>query len=223
MCFSGHLLEAISTNKGRADYYSSRSNGLSLLVSKELIKNERILLLTAIILDLQAQQFINKKIPVICGDFVDMRGIRQKEEYPIRNNIAATSTTTRLKAIFVAQREKMEISNKENDFSDISSRAADMLRVIEKIEGEEQSNFCMSKHVVESIGYAALHAVHNSKLSGGRADGLLSKFIGAEIKGLSEEIVVLDENAQHVHALGIGIVCNDVPKIPFLEEWQNES
>jgi hypothetical protein len=219
MCFSGHLSDAISVNKNRASYYSDNSNNLSTVVSDSLIKNEKTLLPVAWLIDLRAQKFIKDDINIICGDFVDMVNIATKEILPKYTHVVSNEVFSSLEEMFAQQKSKMEAALKDEDYLNIASHASELLHFIEELEIKEESSFCMSKHVVESLGYGAFHALDNDKLSQGKAQGLLSKFIEVEIQGLSNETLMIDRNAQYVHELGLGIVCNDVPDIPFLDEW----
>ena len=72
----------------------------------------------------------------------------------------------------------------------------------------------MVRHLLESIGLAAVNATRFAELSAGRTRCLSRNLLLFEAKGL-RTAVTLDRRAQEVHALGFGIIVNDVPSIPF--------
>ena len=95
----------------------------------------------------------------------------------------------------------------------------ELLLYIENFEKETGSNFCMTKHITKSLGFAASHAVAYSKNTQGESNSLMQDFIDMQASGLSDFTLELDRDAQILHQLGVGIICNDVPYIPFKEVY----
>jgi len=220
-CFYRHLSDAVKVNNERKSYYSKITDGVSENTSNNLIRNERMLMPVALWLDIRAQKFIKKDIPVICNDFVEMSDIESKEKKPIYANIANESVFERVNSDFEKAKIEMRKYNQQNDFKKVGDVVYNLLLNVENIEKETKSNFCMARHVIDSLGLAAVHAGKYSKDSGGEIDFFAQSFVGTQISGLSNSILDIDRGAQKAHQLGVGIVCNDVPKISFKEEYEN--
>lgn len=222
LCFYRHLSDAVNVNNQRKDYYSQITDGTSNRVSDMLIRNERMLMPIALLVDLRAQSFIKAGMPVVCGDFIEMNQIASKEYRPMHKSIADNSIFENLNSIFEKKKLEMQEYNKNRQFEKISATSHALLLEVEKIEQETKSNFCMSRHVVDSLGLAALHASIYSKQSVGAIDQIEQFFLKVQISGLSSDVINIDREAQKVQALGAGIVCNDVPEVPFKEKYQNK-
>jgi hypothetical protein len=220
-CFYRHLSDAVKVNNKRKLYYSEITNGISESTSNNLIRNERMLMFMALWLDIRAQKFIKKGIPIVCNDFVEMSDIENKEEKPFHANIVNESVFERLNSDFEKAKTEMRKYNQQNDFRKVGDIAHDLLLNVENIEKETKSNFCMTRHVIDSLGIAAVHASKYSNDSQGEIDSFAQSFVGTQVSGLSNSILDIDRGAQKAHQLGVGIVCNDVPKIPFKEEYEN--
>lgn len=221
LCFYRHLSDAVKVNNERKPYYSKITAGISEGTSNNLIRNERMLMPVALWLDIRAQKFIKKGVPIVCNDFVEMSDIDSKEAKPIYANIANESVFESLNSDFEKAKTEMRKYNQQNDFKKVGDVAYNLLLNVENIEKETKSSFCMARHVIDSLGLAAVHAGKYSKDSGGDIDSFAQSFVGTQISGLSNSILDIDRGAQKAHQLGAGIVCNDVPKIPFKEEYEN--
>jgi hypothetical protein len=73
--------------------------------------------------------------------------------------------------------------------------------------------------VLESIGMAACNAIMYAEQSDGRTVLLSKAFLVFQILGLRVSVGI-DKKSQACHALGAGIVENDIPGIPFEEAWR---
>jgi hypothetical protein len=219
LCFYNHLTEAIKVNQSRKEFYSEKTNKESEKISNMLINNERLAAPLALVIDLLAQQYINAGIPVVCGDFVSMEKILPPTTIPTRNESATNSDFNELKLLLSDTKNKMYSDTKLNNFEGVSSQAYVLLGKIKVLENKTSSDFCMSKHVVESIGFGALHANSYSELTSGKINWLEKLFLNTSISGLSNSIVDIDIEAQKIHTKNVGIICNDVPHIPFEEEY----
>lgn len=219
LCFYNHLIDAININKSRNDYYLQKSQGMSQDISRQLINSERSLIWQALWIDMRAQKFIRMGTPIVCDDFVDMGNIKTKEHQSMHTDVINDLEFEKLKKIIYHSRQKMQFLNDEYSFKKVSDEAFDLLLYIENIEKETDSNLCMTKHVVESLGLASVHAKTYSQNTDNEVNSLARDFIRIKILGLSDFILNLDKDAQEMHSLGIGIICNDVPHIPFKEEY----
>ena len=72
--FERHIREAIDLNQHRAPLYAEASGGLSLVVSRGLIRRERALLPLARWLDRRAERYHRAGIPLMDELFVPMSG-----------------------------------------------------------------------------------------------------------------------------------------------------
>ncbi len=221
MCFYGHLSDAIAQNQDRKAYYAMVTDGESKNVSDDLINSERILLPVALLVDIQARKITKNDESIVCENFVHMDSVAEKESPPIYGNIANESITYALQEDLENTTTKIIDYGKKRDFNMVSEVAYDFLLHVENIERETQSSFCMTKHAIESIGYAALHAEQFPQDRYGKSGDVYQSVIDAQAMGLSTHVLSLDKNAQKIHRLNAGIVCNDVPHIPFKEKYQN--
>jgi len=220
LCFYRHLSDAVKINKERISYYSEITNGVSKSASKNLIRNEKMLMPLALWLDIRAQKFIKKGMPIACNDLIEMTNIKSKETSLNYTKIADESVFERLNSEFEKAKKEMRKYNQQSDFKKVGDLAHELLLSVKEIEKETESNFCMAKHAIDSLGLAAVHANKYSKDSSGEIDSFAQSFVGTQISGLSNSILKIDRDAQEAHQLGVGIVCNDVPKIPFEEEYK---
>jgi hypothetical protein len=180
-----------------------------------------MLMPVALWLDIRSQKFIKMGMPIVCSDFVEMSDIENKEAKPIYTNIANESVFKILNSDFETTKTEMQKYNQHNDFRKVGDEAYKLLLNVENIEKETKSNFCMARHVIESLGLAAIHADKYSRDSRGEIGSFAQSFVETQISGLSNSILDIDRDAQKAHQLGAGIVCNDVPKIPFREKYKN--
>lgn len=222
-CFYRHLSDAIKVNEKRSGYYAEKTGDFSIDVSNELIGNEKLLKLTALIIDIRSQKFIKEGIPIVCGDFVEMDLIESKETKPEYIKVASDAIFNKLDLSFQKVKKRMIDSNRQNDFESVGEMAYELLLEVKQIEEEEKSSFCMTKHVIESLGLAAIHAKQYSSDSLGQVNGLAQSFLKVKISGISSLVLEIDRGAQKSHNKGVGIVCNDVPKIPFIEEYEKNN
>lgn len=223
--FVRHLHEAIEINRARQDYYSNITSGVSKSVTRRLLFFEKISLPVARIIDNRAKEFNNKGIAIVEDDFVPMNDIPPVETLPNYKSIAGKSQVIELKesldylkkGIKTVLKGNLEVNN----LKVICELTESTLHVIDTLESEAQAHFAMSRHVVESIGYSALHGIQYARMSDNKTLAL-SKFM-ILTQALSLKFSTdLDVKAQRCHALGAGILVNDVPHIPFEEEWNKQ-
>ena len=86
------------------------------------------------------------------------------------------------------------------------------------VEEQTQSLYPMHRHLLESLGLAAVNAIVYLEQSQGRT-ALLSKcFLATQVYAISTS-AYFDRAAQKCHQLDVGILENDLPEIPFLEAY----
>lgn len=214
-----HLHDAIASNRERRDYYAGRSNGASRALSDQLIRLERLTLPFAMYFDAQARRFNRQGIPIVERDLVPMSGVRPADTPPSHRNVASKADLQRLDGWLDTYREATSAALEGRDFQRIGQLTAGLLSQLEGLETTADAHFAMTRHMVESVGYAALHALDYRVASSGETDDLAARFIKLQAFGLTGTVAI-DRKAQDLHRRGIGILVNDVPDIPFLKEWQ---
>lgn len=78
----------------------------------------------------------------------------------------------------------------------------------------------MTRHMLESIGISACHSIDYAEESGGRTLLLSKTLVLSQVWGLALSLGI-DAKAQACHALGAGIIENDLPHIPFEQTWRS--
>lgn len=216
--FTDHLKEAIHSNTARRDYYDRASNGASRSLSNHVIRLERLTLPFAWLFDARANRYNRQGIGIVDGDFVPMTGIRPPETPPTYRNVAAKADFKRLDGWLDRYRDEVGAALDRRDFRGIAALTDTLLTRIDGLEAAAGAHFAMTKHVAESVGYAALHALDYRARSGGRTDDLAARFVQLQAFGLTGTLSI-DRRAQELHRQGIGIIVNDLPHIPFQAEW----
>jgi hypothetical protein len=210
-----HLEAAIALNTERRPVYSSMTLGASEELSDILISSERVLLPTARELDAQALPFNEEGIPVVTGDFVPMDDVAAVDAPPRWGG----PWTEALEAELAAAVAGLAAAD-ASDFATVSAAAAAALASIDALEPAHEVHLAMSRHTVESVGFAALHAIDYAARSEGRTTALSRELVSAQLAAIRVGVAAeLDERAAPIHARGAGILVNDVPVIPFLEEY----
>ncbi len=217
--FVKHIKEAIDLNRARAEYYSLKTGGESKAVSNRLILLEKVSLPLAAGIDLMAASFNKKTIPVVDADFVSMDGVAPAEKPPLYKNIAPAGTVLKMRLLNNALDNSVKKAVKTADFTKICEACHNYLLSVEEIERTAGCHFALSKHIGESLGFAALNAPQYAKQSDGKTIGLSKLFIRVQSLILPF-CVAIDARAHKCHALGAGILVNDVPHIPFKEKWE---
>ncbi|HNY13793.1 MAG TPA: hypothetical protein PKK26_19590 [Candidatus Wallbacteria bacterium] len=217
--FVMHMADAIKTNSDRRDYYSKKTAGVSRRVSRNLVAMERITLPIAWLVDLMALEFNKTGIPIITGDFISMSLINAPEIPPVFKNMATPDMVVELRSCIDSFKTSIKTSLEDDDFLSIGSAAYSALSKITELENSGRCHFAISKHIVESIGFFALHAIRYAEASQGKTNGLSKLFIRVQALALPF-CHNIDTDAQKCHKLGVGILINDVPAIPFKEEWK---
>lgn len=217
--FYGHLKEAIQINRQRKAIYAQLSNQQSLAISNFLITSEVFSLPIARYFDWQGSKFNKAGIAIIADDFVAMNNIEAVHQPPQYQQLATQYHLRMLKYSVRSFKKRLKYWSAKVDFQKICQEAAYLLEKIDSIELAAQAHFAMLRHLVESIGYASVNAITYAKLSANKTQKLSIRLIKTQAIALNSAIR-LDIRAQKIHQLGVGIIVNDVPPIPFLARWQ---
>ena len=213
--FEAHLLEAIEVNSERAETYASLSQERTRKLSNALILSEQLLILTARVFDMRGVPFNKKGIGIIEEDFVPMH-----LEYSALDPVAPTNPFTKDTTRFIEEIfQSFQPHKYEPDFEIVADLSVKTLNSIEKYELEHNIFLPMLKHVIESIGFGAINAIFYSCQSEGSSDQLAKDLISLQIIGLGPLVTFLDREANQFHQEGIGILVNDLPKIPVIERY----
>ncbi|MBO9541052.1 hypothetical protein J7643_10730 [bacterium] len=216
--FYQHVREAIHSNRERREVYAKASKGASLPLSQKLISLEFLVLPLAAWFDRAAADFNKRGIPVVKGDFVSMSGVLPPETPPRHRKQASDADVRLLKGWLDDYQDATQVAIKRRDFKQVAALSVSLLDRVEQLEKKADSHFAMTKHLVESVGFAAAHGVQTHAASHGEADDLVARFLKVQAFGLSGA-VSMDRDAQRLHARGIGILVNDLPAIPLREAW----
>jgi len=213
--FEAHLEEAIALNKERGPIYGDMTGGASLALSEMLISSERIALFVAVDLDARARPFWAEGIPVVAADFVSMEGVAEVDEPPTWTGGWSASVAIELADVLAGL-----AGTDAGDFEAICADADEVLIQLDQLEAEHAVHLAMTRHVVESSAFAALHAMDYAERSDGRTEDLSRDLIGAQLQILQWGVAqAFDQRAAALHAMGVGILINDFPHIPFAEEY----
>src|SRR5690606_6367817 len=99
-------------------------------------------------------------------------------------------------------------------FDEVARVSAALLHEVEASEARDGCSFAMTRHVVEQVGYAALNALTWRAQSQGQTDPMARDLV-RKLRIGTNTSASLDRMAQTSHALGAGILVNDVPEIPL--------
>lgn len=213
-----HVLEAIAINLSRAVGYARRSQGRSIPVSILLVTSELLVLPSLLLFDLWAMLFNRKGYGIVRDDFVSMSLIRSEESRPTRAAMAADVDMDEFREELLNYRHRARAALYCYSLSELAALTHQMLGATVQFEERYEATMIMHRHILESIGLAALNHQAIDAASNGKTRLLSKWFLLYQLQGLSF-CGLLDGLAQKAHARGVGIVENDVPYIPFHEQY----
>lgn len=216
--FSTHLHDAISVNRQRQGYYAQQTNGRSLWLSRWMVLSEYLCLPLAHHFDRQAAPFNARGIGIVENDFIDMARILPVDTPPPLSGQAGSITRSRVKSALKSYKKAALAELGSGNFQAVCASTAATLAWLHVEERQCGASFAMSRHLLESIGFAAVHA--ESYISADPATAPLARRLTGVQLRLADAGVFTDGLAQRCHSMGAGIIINDVPAIPFLEAWQ---
>ena len=214
--FEQHLKDAIELYQQRKDQYAQQTDGASDALFEKLITTETLLLPVAATFDARAIPFVKQGVMIIADDFVPMED-NLGFNYPLAN-AAAFDHQLQHQA---KQLLKPLNDTPADDAIAISAAVNKTLLAIKDFEQQQQVYLPMTKHLVESLGFGALHSLYYRCDSNNR-----SYRLGQDLMLLQAMAIRLgnplsyDIEANVFHQQGIGILVNDLPYIPFLEHYE---
>ncbi len=212
--FVRHIRDAIALNKERLPLYSKLTDGASERISSRLLALERASLPFAWFLDRWGRKFQAAGIPILADDFVSMAGVATYSNPPIHCHVASEKVFRKFGALLGEFRRAVRPRLSRKDFSGVAGAAAFFLGKLRALEEEGDCHFALSCHVIESIGLGARNAERYRLASDGKTDSLARAFLEVQLLGL-RAFSSLDRPAQDCHVQGVGVLANDLPKIPF--------
>ena len=212
--FHQHIRDAIRINRLRRPIYGAMAGRPARRASGMLIRTEYICLPFALLFDRRGKRFNEAGIPIILDDFVSMEEIGDPHDPPTYANRAGRGEFEALSSELSEYVRCVRDSARTMDFAKAARDTERMLTAATERETRCEAHFAMVRHVLESIGLAAVNAMRFAELSQGETRRLSRDLLLFESKGM-RAAVALDRRAQEVHTLGVGIIVNDLPAIPF--------
>ncbi len=214
--FEAHLRDAIAQNLNRRPVYV-RSGGMRAWTILSLqILAERASLPTARRWDREAKVFQAEGVPILQAELAQM-----SDAPDINSTIADCAAPDRA----VARALKDEIRGygcklrqpiDKHDLKSIDEITRDLWNRLQKRQLAARLHAPLLIHVLESLGAFARHGREFGHRTDGRSVPLSLKIIKGHAQVLRLALW-LDIRAWPLHHLGIGLLINDLPPIPFPE------
>ncbi|HEX6070192.1 MAG TPA: hypothetical protein VFZ18_10210 [Longimicrobiaceae bacterium] len=205
--FERHIREAIELNRRRAPLYADATAGVSLSLSRSLIRRERMLLPLARWLDRRDARYAAAGVPVLGELFVSM--LDAPAFLPRVPVVPARTTPAPARALAAGLRRAW----RRGGFV----AAADALeQELDRLSGDP-AYWCMRRHMLESA--RRLCHAEPRHVAAAHAAGLPSPawmhrlLLRLHLAGLPAA-ARLDAKAYPLQARGIPILCRDLPSIP---------
>lgn len=215
--FEKHLKDAIALYKERQHQYAEQTDGATDALFRKLITTETLLLPVAATFDTRAIPHVKKGVMIIANDFVPMED-NLGFDYPMA---AADIFSDELQT--QAQQILSELSATDSgDAFAITEAVNTALLDIDEFERYHNVYLPMTKHLVESLGFGALHSLYYRCESADKTYRL-----GQDLMKLQAVAIRIgkplsyDVEANQFHQQGVGVLVNDLPHIPFLKEYDN--
>lgn len=208
--FTAHMREAIALNQERLPLYAQLTNGVSLPISRRLIRAEQLAIPIALWFDRAAMPYEARGIPLLSDAFVSM------ERAPA---FAASPPLPPAPPRLLAPREAWQLGRsvtrayRQRGWGE----AALVLDAALDAMADAPCYACMVRHLLESALRVALLAPHHAAQAeqhGLRGTaGLSWRLVWLHLMALSQA-AALDQQAAPLQARGVPIVCQDVPRVP---------
>lgn|GEM_PF-1530704 len=213
--FEKHLQDAISLYGERKEQYSEQTNGATDVLFERLILTETLLLPVAKTYDARAYPFTEQGIAIIQNDFVamdDNRGF----DYPLP---AAAELSAELEQQAQDIIQSLFTIDGQDAFA-VSDTVNSVLRSIAAFEHRHNVYLPMSKHLIESLGYGALHSLYYRCDSDNKTYRLGQDLMALQLLAIKiGNPLDYDRAANIFHQQRVGVLLNDLPHIPFLQEY----
>lgn len=217
--FEIHIVDAIRTNLNRRKHYAAVAGWRATLLSILLVMSERLCRPLARRFDRKAKPFNDSGIGIVENDFIDMALIEAVEKPPVYSGVASAAARREVKCIVKRLKRDGLRSLKAGDYEHICAGTASALQQIEALQARENVHYAMTIHLLESLGFAALHAP-GYIAADQQTQPLARQLVAIQLR-LCDGGLMMDRLAQGCHQRDAGIMINDVPHIPFLRDWQS--
>ncbi|MEE2962467.1 MAG: hypothetical protein VYA34_17165, partial [Myxococcota bacterium] len=173
----------------------------------------------ALFVDIWAKYYNLQGIHIIAGDFTPMKkakalGSKLKYSGQVSDGLhqeLGESIRGYVKVAFVLAWR--------GDFRALAKTTYNHLNYVHHFEDWARALFPMHRHLLESIGIAALNSIRYQRESQGRTILLSRFFLLMQVFALHKS-QGYDKSAQVCHSMGVGIIENDVPHIPFMARYE---
>ena len=218
--FTHHTKSAIRNNRDRKKYYSDLSNKKTKKISFLLNFFSYLQLPLTLLIDNVAKKYNKKGILILENDFIELSEINPKHQLVEKQNIISKELYN-----YIDIERKNYIKNikyllKNKELEKICEISDVFIKNIEEIEKNDNCNIPLTKHIVESVGFSALHGIEYKKQSNGKTQQLTIFIIKHHVVGLYNSLRWFDKKCQIFFSKNIGIIINDIPSIPFCAEWE---
>lgn len=210
-CIVTHINEAIQLNKARKVYYTELSQGLSTQTSNALIFLEKQMLPISYIFDGIAKKYQKAGLDLFCEDLISMNETPSfKNTY--ENGAPDVKNFKYIKRFEIYKSLKNSFKNESYE-----SLIKTSYKWIDDLSVEPRFN-CLTRHFLEAIIRSAklapvhIEKAHQKGMKSPRA--LVNRYLKSIFISFFYSVPI-DETARHTQALGIPIICNDVPAIPI--------
>ena len=207
-CFASHIGEAISVNFKRTIPYKKISDGKSLRFSLKMMATESLLWPVMKTLEIFAQKYWEKGIPILCYDVVSMDGIKPLSLY--------TPFSVQEKNFKIIPIDEIKIELQKQIEQGAYAQASAMAKKWVENLSDQPHSHCMTRHTLESLSrvlYLTPVYVNGSLKAGLPSSEWISKaVIKVHLMGLIEAYRS-DEEAYPLQKSGVAIICQDIPAI----------
>jgi hypothetical protein len=213
--FEEHLREAITLNRHRAPLYARATGGASTGVSRMLISSELLLLPFAHWIDGRAEPFHRCGIGILHDIFEPMSKL---PPFRLEGGPGSTEASEQLPGSRPAALRRHALTALAR--GGYPSAEAVLQRELDALACSPGGR-CMTRHLLESA--VRICAVAPAHLEAALRAGMRSPLkihrllLRSHLFGL-EFGQIIDRRASAIHAMGIAIICQDVPRIPRLPE-----
>ena len=179
-----HILEAIGINVSRAWSYARQSKAsLFRLITLDL---QRLMVLpSALFFDLWGMIFNRRGFGIVRDDFVPMSLIRPQDSRPSRAGIAAEVAMDELREELLKYRYRARAALHCYALDELAALTHHMLGRVIQFEEKHEATMIMHRHLLESIGLAALNHQSQDQASEGSIRFLSKCFLMSQLQGLS--------------------------------------
>lgn len=218
--FYRHVLGGLGVFRERGKVYERLSRGTSRKITRRVMRFQRVFLPLAWLVDRRAHRFQHRGIPIVKADLMPVAGLPDPETPPKWRGRLAPDSAHCLEAELREFKSLFRARVKAADFAGAATAAHLALHRVRDLETRERCHLAMTAHFLESLGLCALHAGRYARESGGETLPLSKAFLNVQLLPFGSTLAV-DLDGQELHQRGIGILVNDLPAIPFEQEYSS--